>query len=111
MQASPAAQLASAASIAILLLNVNPRHLFAWAPLGWLGRISYGFYIFHILLQPMFDFLAARLTHTSAGGLYQTVRMTVAFPMTLLAAWLSFQLLERPFLRRQRHFPMHQPLP
>jgi peptidoglycan/LPS O-acetylase OafA/YrhL len=107
----PGVSLASAASIAIVLRPGVPRHVFAWKPLGWLGRISYGFYIFHILLQPVFDFLGLHLTHSASGALYQTVRMLVAFPLSLLAAWLSFHLLELPFLRRKNRFPLHQPLP
>jgi peptidoglycan/LPS O-acetylase OafA/YrhL len=107
----PGVSLACAALIPIVLRPGLGRHIFSFAPLGWLGRISYGFYIFHILLQPIFDFLAARLTHTASGSYYQTVRLMVAFPITLIVAWLSFHLLEFPFLLRKRRYPMHQPLP
>ncbi len=107
----PGISLACAALIPILLRPGTPRHVFSLAPLGWLGRVSYGFYIFHILLQPIFDYLATRLTHSIAGDSYQTVRLLIAFPLSLLAAWLSYHLLELPFLRRKNRFPMHQPLP
>jgi peptidoglycan/LPS O-acetylase OafA/YrhL len=107
----PGVGVACAALIPIVLRPGLVRRLFSVAPLGWLGRISYGFYVFHILLQPIFDFLGARLTHSTSGSYYQTVRMLVAFPITLLVAWLSFHLLEVPFLLRKRRYPMHQPLP
>jgi peptidoglycan/LPS O-acetylase OafA/YrhL len=107
----PGVSLACAALIPMVLRPGLGRRIFSFAPLGWLGRISYGFYIFHILLQPIFDFLAARITHSASGGYYQTVRLMVAFPITLIVAWLSFHLLEFPFLLRKRRYPMHQPLP
>ncbi len=107
----PGVSLACAALIPIVLRPGLGRHIVSFAPLGWLGRISYGFYIFHILLQPIFDYFAARLTHSTAGSYYQTVRLLVAFPITLIVAWLSFHLLEFPFLLRKRRYPMHQPLP
>jgi peptidoglycan/LPS O-acetylase OafA/YrhL len=107
----PGASLACAAAIPILLRPGWPCELFSFAPLRWLGRISYGFYVFHILLQPIFDFLASRITHTADGSYYQTIRLLVAFPITVLVSWLSFYLIEQPFLQRKRLFPMHQPLP
>jgi peptidoglycan/LPS O-acetylase OafA/YrhL len=107
----PAVEIASAALIPILLHPGLPRALASIAPLRWLGRISYGFYIFHILLEPLFDNLGTHLTHTSSGQLYQAARFFAAFPITAALATLSYYLVELPFLHRKRSFPLHQPLP
>ncbi len=70
--------------------------LLAASPLVWLGRISYGIYLWH---WPVFRYLhEARLG--LSWGPTQLVRVTV----TLAAATLSFYLLERPLLRLRHRF-------
>jgi len=110
----------AAALIALVLRPGRTRNFFSSRILGFIGRISYGFYVFHILLQPWFDFLGLRLSlfvilHVHRIGfsrdLYQTSRLLVAFPITLLVSIASFYLLERPFLRLGRRFPMPNALP
>jgi len=108
-----AISIASAATIPIALRE--SRRLYPLSSMVYglvsLGRISYGFYIFHILLQPLFDNLAIHLTHTAEGTPYQTARFFIAFPLTTLIAWLSFRYFEEPILQLNRHFPLHNPLP
>jgi len=104
--------LAAAALVQIAMGSGFGGGLFRLALLGWLGRISYGFYVFHILLQPLFDKIAARVAPPAAGyDTFLTVRFFAAFLITLLAAWLSFRIFEAPILALKRRFPMHSPLP
>jgi len=98
--------LASAAAIPLILQAGLPRRFCSLAPLRFLGRISYGFYIFHILLQPLFDTIGLHIAHAGNGPLYQLVRLLAAFFITLVVSWLSYQLLELPFLKLKRHFPL-----
>jgi len=107
----PAISISAAAAIPIVLRSGLPRKIFSLAPLGWLGRISYGFYIFHILLQPLFGHLAVNLSHATSGDDYQLTRLLVAFPITCLVSWLSFHLFELPILSLKRFFPMRSALP
>jgi peptidoglycan/LPS O-acetylase OafA/YrhL len=107
----PAVSLAATALIPILIRPGLPRFLLSLSPLGWLGRISYGFYIFHILLQPIFDAIGGHLAHASSGSKYQFIRLLVALPITILISWISFHFLEKPFLHKQRNFPMRPALP
>jgi peptidoglycan/LPS O-acetylase OafA/YrhL len=81
------------------------------SPLAFLGRISYGFYVFHILLQPLFNALATHLTQADYGTTYQSARFVLAFPITTLVAWLSFRYFEEPIIHLNRRFPLHNPLP
>jgi peptidoglycan/LPS O-acetylase OafA/YrhL len=107
----------AAALIALALRPGSVRTFFTMRILGFLGRISYGFYVFHILLQPWFDLLGMRLTTffliriPYSQNLYHTCRLLVAFPLTLMVAIVSFYLLEKPFLRLARKFPMPSALP
>jgi peptidoglycan/LPS O-acetylase OafA/YrhL len=102
----PGICLAAAAAIPILIRVGPARNILSASPLRALGRVSYGFYVFHIFLQPLFDLIGTAITHTTSGDMYQLVRLLAAFPISLLAAWLSYHFLERPFLRLKRHFPL-----
>lgn len=99
--------LGATAVVGLALAPGHVRRMLSLHLLGALGRISYGFYVFHILLEPVFDFLGRLLSHQTAGFAYQGVRLFVAFPLTVAAAFLSFFFLERPFLQigRRRFSP------
>jgi peptidoglycan/LPS O-acetylase OafA/YrhL len=103
--------LASTAAIPLVMRAGRTHRIIGSAPLRFLGRISYGFYVFHIFLEPLFDFLGARITHTSTGPMYQFARLLLAFPITLLFASLSYYFFELPILDLKRRFPMRSPLP
>lgn len=107
----PVASLLCASVLAYTLQPGAALRLLTWQPLPWLGRISYGIYVFHILLQPVFDTLARVLTHSASGALYQTMRLACALPLTVAVAAISFRVIERPFLRWGRRFPEPAPLP
>jgi peptidoglycan/LPS O-acetylase OafA/YrhL len=107
----PGISIAAAATIPLVLRRGLPRTLFSFPPLGWLGRISYGFYIFHILLEPLYSHLGTVISHETSGDEYQFTRLLVAFFLTCLISWLSFHLFEMPFLSLKRFFPMEKPLP
>lgn len=107
----PAISVAAAATIPLVLRTGLPRTLFSYAPLGWLGRISYGFYVFHILLEPWFDHIGAQITHTNTGDYYHIVRAIAAFIITCIISWLSFHLFEAPILSLKRSFPLNPSLP
>jgi len=61
-----------------------------WTPLRWIGRISYGIYLYH---WPIFHRIEQDLDWSPLA------RTLWAFTLTLLIATISFYFLERPFLR------------
>ncbi|MBW4037284.1 MAG: acyltransferase [Acidobacteria bacterium] len=107
----PAISVAAAAAIPLVLRPGLLRTLASNSALGWMGRISYGFYIFHILLEPLFDHIGRVVAHANTGEYYQIVRLVFAFPITCLISWLSFHLFELPILSLKRYFPMSSSLP
>ncbi|MGD0796596.1 MAG: acyltransferase [Acidobacteriaceae bacterium] len=73
-------------SITFRLLNLRP--------LRWLGRISYGAYVFHDLFNlEILDFVQHRTGH------YRLPSTALALAITLLLAWASFRWFEAPFIR------------
>ena len=70
-------------------------------PLRWVGRLTYGAYVFHDLLHGFFVHLVVHsgvplLAEDGYARRYATAAL--AFGGTLLLAWLSFRYLESPFL-------------
>jgi peptidoglycan/LPS O-acetylase OafA/YrhL len=92
--------LASFAAAIVVLSAGGARgaRLLAHPLLRALGKYSYGIYVFHQLLQPMFErlFPAARL------GL--TAHVLVAMTLSVAAARLSWTLLEKHALGLKRYF-------
>jgi peptidoglycan/LPS O-acetylase OafA/YrhL len=74
----------------------------AVAPLVWLGRVSYGIYLWH---WPVYRYL-----HPARLGLSWEPTQFVRIAVTLAAATISFYVVERPLLRlRHRFDPPAQP--
>ena len=68
--------------------------LFSLRPLRWLGRISYGAYVFHDILHGL---IARLFHHYTAHWIMPTAVAGLA--STVLLAWASYRWLESPFLR------------
>ena len=89
------------ASLALLVavLQTNSRLLtvppFTW--LVYLGRISYGLYVFHL-------FALALVAKQLVFPLGFESRLLVSFLLTVLLAAVSYRALEQPFLRLKQRF-------
>jgi peptidoglycan/LPS O-acetylase OafA/YrhL len=79
---------------AILGLSSIPR------PLIYLGKISYGLYVFHLGILAVVVRLAARLNLAHSPIFVDGV----AFLLCTLAAHLSYRYFETPFLRLKARF-------
>jgi peptidoglycan/LPS O-acetylase OafA/YrhL len=77
----------------------------AW--LRWIGRISFGIYIFHLLFVRMYTSIALHLVGTGSRSTFMGVRWLVAAIGSVTIAWLSFNFYETPFLRLKRRFSIH----
>ena len=64
----------------------------SWAPLRWVGQISYSVYLFHALLLGLF------VEHGAAWGLPLGLQGPAFLAASLAVGTLSYFLVERPFL-------------
>jgi peptidoglycan/LPS O-acetylase OafA/YrhL len=82
----------------VMVMAMNPGsityRLFSFRPLRWLGKISYGAYVFHDIPHLLLMHLVQ--THT---GHFRLPTAALAFSVTLLAAWASFRWFESPMSR------------
>lgn len=70
---------------------------FEFAPLVWIGKISYGLYLWH---YPIFEASRRLFDGRIPPILYQVIGVLT----TILVATASYYLLEKPFLRLRRRF-------
>jgi peptidoglycan/LPS O-acetylase OafA/YrhL len=87
---------------ALLLLSVlRNRKRRSRRALVYLGRISYGLYVFHVLGLLISDHVVS----DSTAALWRySVRVGVALAATILLAAISFRWLETPFLSLKQRF-------
>jgi peptidoglycan/LPS O-acetylase OafA/YrhL len=72
-------------------------------PLLYLGKISYGLYVFHFPLRILIGKLVDHKVHQSVAVRVTTTYIVTAI-LTLAVASLSYQYFEKPFLRLKKHF-------
>ena len=71
-------------------------------PVMYLGKISYGLYMYHVLWLGVSRQLVARMTMGRCAG--ELMAMGIALPATIVTAMLSYRYLESPFLRWKERF-------
>jgi peptidoglycan/LPS O-acetylase OafA/YrhL len=69
-------------------------------PLEYLGKISYGLYVYH----QMCIWITDKILHVPNGVLHMCLREVVAFGITVAVSAVSYTVLEKPFLRLKRKF-------
>lgn len=77
--------------------------LLANEKLVFVGKISYGIYVYHLAAWAVtFILLVAYLEPTSSRFINFGLKMTVYFLLTHLTAWFSYKYIEVPFLKLKR---------
>src|SRR6185503_3007807 len=96
-----------AIATSVLIINVvfgsanYLRGVLEWGPLVWVGRISYGVYLWHYPIFKTTSFL------TSSWP----VQLAVALAVTLAVTCFSYYLIERPALSLKRRSAVRQNTP
>lgn len=85
-----------------------------WRPVEYLGRISYGFYLYHNFVPDLVQSKGfIHLSHLHPGSVtLKVVGLVVGFSVSVLAAHFSWCYIERPLLKlKQRYDRADLPLP
>jgi peptidoglycan/LPS O-acetylase OafA/YrhL len=92
------AALAAAALIwgLVILDEQGLCRVFAWRPAVAFGRVSYGFYLWHLPIL--------RWTDDRLGGSPGVVRIGLGLVLALAATLVSYRLIEQPALRLKSRF-------
>lgn len=97
------------ASCGLLLWSLRPGlvlRVFSLRTLRWFGKYSYGLYVLHLIFLPFLSRVSRdalfSVFHSKAIAVAGTALFVLA--LSSLAAWLSFQLYEKHFLRLKRYF-------
>jgi peptidoglycan/LPS O-acetylase OafA/YrhL len=76
-----------------------------WRPLRYLGKISYGLYVYHF---PIVWFSGCIADLGVAPPVLQPLSALIALSATILIASISFHFIERPIINlKDRFFPLH----
>ncbi len=100
--ALPLFAVASAGLIVGLQVDGPARRALSWAPLVWIGRVSYGIYLFHWPIYALLD--------ENRLGVAEPVLLAIRLAVTAAVAALSFYVLEQP-VRRARATPVRTLVP
>lgn len=82
-------------SVLLLLAFLGIPSRWLPGPLIYLGKISFGLYVFHAI--------ARMLTYVIAPG-RSPLHLLLGFPITVAFAMISYTYFEKPFLKLKRHF-------
>ncbi len=87
------------AGVILLTIRGRPWRFLTGGLLPWVGKYSYGAYVLHYLLYRTLDQLFPAASVGPVGRYLACVTLSMA------AAWLSWHVLEKPFLSLKRYFP------
>jgi peptidoglycan/LPS O-acetylase OafA/YrhL len=97
----PCVTICLAALVVLALGNGFVNKTFRLEPLRWLGGISYGFYVFHVLFTPLFAWIVTTIAPHASRNMIFGLNFIVAGSLSVLFAWFSFRFFESRFLRRR----------
>jgi peptidoglycan/LPS O-acetylase OafA/YrhL len=92
---------AALGAVALFLATIRSEVTLRNNPFVYLGRISYGLYVFHILGLMISDYVV----HNQGSSLGRYFfRVAVAFAITVAFSAISYRWLESPFLTLKQRF-------
>ncbi len=93
----------------ILSASSAPRSLLTMESKTWsfLGTLSYGIYMWHMVVIAVLLFYI-QVANIKDAPTQKTILYGLAFPFTICVSWLSYNCIEKPFLRLKERFAVVQ---
>lgn len=85
-------------SSSIYVLSLHPYKILNNNLLKYLGKISYGLYMYHLVVFQLFGFIFLKLTHLNST-LFIILFYSLNFITTIFVAAISYKYFETPFLK------------
>jgi peptidoglycan/LPS O-acetylase OafA/YrhL len=99
------------ASLIVVAVRPDSWRWLASRTLRALGKYSYGIYVWHFPLQrALLDWYGFQPPASGARGVDTVVFLAAGIGGSLILGWISYLVIERPFLRLKRFFLYSEPL-
>lgn len=72
---------------------------------NYCGKISYGLYVYHLFMQPLYYYLAPKISLTLTGN-YEL--FLAFFILTFIVSFLSYKIIEQPINNLKKRFPYYK---
>lgn len=100
--------LATTITVVAVLESKKIKHFFAYKTLVFLGKRSYGLYLYHFLGMYLADIV---LAHNPIIPDNQSYDFVTSLLLTVVISILSYRLIERPFLKLKKRYEIIQSRP
>jgi peptidoglycan/LPS O-acetylase OafA/YrhL len=90
-------------------INISRRHLLNNKWLMRFGKISYGIYLYHLIIPTLLlklsdKFWPALIPFYQKGGVYFVILLIVQFVVLIIVSVISWRFIEKPFLNMKKYF-------
>ena len=90
--------------IALFLSLKNKFKLSESSPLNYLGKISYGLYVYHIIVINLLIQLFKKWSFDTSTWQHSILFFILALTLSIIISIASYHWFEKPFLRLKKHF-------
>ncbi|MCD6017998.1 MAG: hypothetical protein K0S53_1119 [Bacteroidetes bacterium] len=71
---------------------------------NYLGKISYGIYMYHLMIIPFVLYFSKHYLSSTTGVLFNIIVYALSVSLTILVSGLSYKFIEEPFIRFKSKF-------
>lgn len=106
----PLVSVCGAATVVLCLTGGPVAAVMSLAPLRWLGKYSFGLYVWHPIIGVLLLHSSIAIVHPGQSHARILIAAAAVQVIDLLVAWLSFELWEKRFLALKGRFTAPSPI-